>query len=208
MLLFFFNLINFKKKKFLHWKTNLKFFHSLHAQWIESLTLHCPWPELTRPSSWGRRPWSHRWWRTGWVWCQGAWGFRRRCWKAPTWSWICSPGSWTSGPRCPDSPPSARSRRWCTRGLPRAEHSCTPWREGFAPRSPPPPRPSPWTLPSPRTAGLAWQASPCTCSLREPKVPPPLFLIGGLICSCGFWIARSGAWLVGFWSIHLLLCLF
>ena len=30
--------------------------------------------------------------------------------------------------------------------------------------------------------------SPCTCSLREPKVPPPLFLIGGLICSCGFWI--------------------
>ena len=122
MLLFFFNLINFKKKKFLHWKTNLKFFHSLHAQWIESLTLHCPWPELTRPSSWGRRPWSHRWWRTGWVWCQGAWGFRRRCWKAPTWSWICSPGSWTRGPRCPDSPPSARSRRWCTRGLPRADH--------------------------------------------------------------------------------------
>nr|POE70466.1 hypothetical protein CFP56_67474 [Quercus suber] len=44
---------------------------------------------------------------------------------------------------------------------------------------------------TPCTAGLARQASQCTRSLREPRVSLLLFLIGGLICSCEFWIAVS-----------------
>ena len=133
-------------------------------------------------------------------------------WRAPTRSWICSPGSWTRGPRCHDSPPSTWSRRWCATMLASCwSCSCMPQREGFAPRrwaphSPPLPRPSPWTPPSPHTIGLARKALPCTRSLREPRVSPPLFLIGGLICLYGFQIVGSAAWcgLIGGFLIYSL----
>ena len=70
--------------------------------------------------------------------------------------------------------------------------SCTPRREGF----------------TPCTTGLARKALPCTHSLREPRVSPPLFLIGGLICSCRFQIncRISGLMWLNRWVSDLFTC--